>query len=65
MDNTELCRLSEKIEVLREQLHKQAEKVGIAHPAIMKLSRRLDKLIYRYILYTHNPRYSKNTSAHL
>lgn len=50
MDDT-LAQLSGKIEVLREQMHKQADKVGLGHPAILHLSRKLDVLIYQYLHY--------------
>ncbi|HWR44664.1 aspartyl-phosphate phosphatase Spo0E family protein [Sporomusa sp.] len=51
MDKT-MIRLSEEIERLREQMHKRSEKVGISHPDIMRLSRKLDKLINQYLYYT-------------
>ena len=50
MDDT-LAQLSGKIEVLREQMHKQADKVGLKHPDILHLSRKLDVLIYQYLHY--------------
>ncbi|XEQ91389.1 hypothetical protein SCACP_01840 [Sporomusa carbonis] len=53
MDKT-LVRLSEKIEVLREKLHRRAETMSLSHPDIMRLSRRLDKLIYKYQYYARN-----------
>lgn len=53
MDKT-LSRLSVEIEILREHMHKRAEKVGLSHPDIMRLSRKLDKLIYQYLLYTRS-----------
>ncbi|SMC71358.1 aspartyl-phosphate phosphatase Spo0E family protein [Sporomusa malonica] len=53
MDKT-LSRISVEIEILREHMHKRSEKVGLSHPDIMRLSRKLDKLIYQYLLYTRS-----------
>lgn len=50
MDDT-LIRLSGKIETLRDQMHKRADKVGLKHPDILHLSRKLDVLIYQYLHY--------------
>ncbi|MDF2570850.1 MAG: Spo0E like sporulation regulatory protein [Sporomusa sp.] len=63
MDKT-LNQLYEEIEILREHMHKQAEKVGISHPDILRLSRKLDKLIYQYLSYTSSLKYTEaNTTS--
>lgn len=50
--NKLISELAEKIEVLRDQMHRQAKKTGIAHPDVFRLSCELDKLIVRYQAYT-------------
>ncbi len=53
MDKT-ITRMNERIELLRDQLHRRAEQVGIAHPEILRLSRKLDKLINKHLHYTRS-----------
>lgn len=53
MDKT-ITQMTEKIELLRDQLHRRADQVGIAHPEILRLSRKLDKLINKYLHHTHS-----------
>lgn len=62
MDKT-LARLAEKIEKLRNQMHKHAGILGIAHPDIMRLSCELDKLIVRYQHHTRHIK-SKNSTSY-
>lgn len=63
MDKT-LSRLSNDIEILRGKMHKRAEKLGLAHPDILHLSCKLDKLIYEYQRYTHHAKpVSKHSSS--